>query len=92
MKKLSFSGRTAPGAKAPSALMGACGAVRKTAAPCSPQRPRRGLHFSWPMLPFALALVTLASCGVKSDLTKPNGQRTPHNQPDPSQPPYPLGR
>jgi hypothetical protein len=34
----------------------------------------------------------VASCGVKSDLTKPNGQATSKDQPDPSRPPYPLGR
>ena len=39
----------------------------------------------------ALALLT-ASCGVKNDLVKPNGQSTPRDQPDPSKPPYPLGR
>jgi hypothetical protein len=39
----------------------------------------------------ALALLT-ASCGVKNDLVKPNGQSTPRDQPDPAKPPYPLGR
>ncbi len=40
---------------------------------------------------FLIALV-LASCGVKNDLTKPNGQGTPREQTDPSKPPYPVGR
>jgi hypothetical protein len=39
----------------------------------------------------ALALLVV-SCGVKNDLIKPNGQATPKGQPDPSKPPYPLGR
>jgi hypothetical protein len=34
----------------------------------------------------------VASCGVKSDLLKPNNQPTPANQNDPSRPPEPLGR
>ena len=38
-----------------------------------------------------LALATV-SCGVKSDLTKPNGTATERNTPDPSKPPFPLGR
>ena len=39
----------------------------------------------------ALSLL-LAGCGVKNELIKPNGQSTPKNTPDPSKPPYPLGR
>jgi len=39
----------------------------------------------------ALALLVTA-CGVKSDLIKPNGQTTPKEEPNPSKPPYPLGR
>jgi len=39
----------------------------------------------------ALALV-MTGCGVKNDLIKPNGQSTTKDQPDPSKPPYPLGR
>jgi hypothetical protein len=39
----------------------------------------------------ALSLLT-ASCGVKNDLVKPNGQTTPKDTPDPSKPPFPLGR
>ncbi|HEY0265148.1 MAG TPA: hypothetical protein VGC16_00255 [Rhizomicrobium sp.] len=39
----------------------------------------------------ALSLLVTA-CGVKNDLTKPNGQTTPRDTPDPSKPPYPLGR
>jgi len=38
----------------------------------------------------SLAL-SLASCGVKSDLVMPNGKETPKNQKDPSQPPQPIG-
>jgi len=38
---------------------------------------------------FALAL---CSCGVKSDLAKPDGTLTPKTENDPSKPPYPLGR
>jgi predicted small lipoprotein YifL len=45
----------------------------------------------------ALLLITLlglavASCGVKNDLIKPDGTATPKNAPDPSRPPYPIGR
>ena len=36
--------------------------------------------------------LTLAACGVKSDLAKPDGSLTPKTQNDPSKPPYPLGR
>jgi predicted small lipoprotein YifL len=36
--------------------------------------------------------LTVAACGVKNDLIKPNGQTTPRDQHDPSKPPYPLGR
>lgn len=39
----------------------------------------------------ALSLL-MAGCGVKSELVKPDGQPTPKDQPDPSKPPYPLGR
>jgi predicted small lipoprotein YifL len=39
----------------------------------------------------ALSLL-LASCGVKNDLVKPNGQTTAKDENDPSKPPYPLGR
>jgi hypothetical protein len=43
-----------------------------------------------------LLIVTLglvvAACGVKSDLTRPNGTPTPKDTPDPSKPPYPIGR
>ena len=39
----------------------------------------------------ALSLLA-AACGVKNDLVKPNGQSTTKDQPDPSKPPYPLGR
>ena len=41
---------------------------------------------------FLAVLVLLAGCGVKNDLIKPNGQATPKNDPDPSKPPYPIGR
>ena len=39
----------------------------------------------------ALSLL-VAGCGVKNDLVKPNGQATTKDTPDPSKPPYPLGR
>jgi hypothetical protein len=34
----------------------------------------------------------VASCGVKNDLTRPDGTTTPKDQPDPSKPPFPIGR
>jgi hypothetical protein len=37
-------------------------------------------------------LTLLAGCAVKNDLIKPNGQQTPKGTPDPSRPPFPLGR
>ncbi len=40
---------------------------------------------------FGIALV-LAACGVKSDLTRPNGQPNPPGRDDPSKPPQPIGR
>ena len=39
----------------------------------------------------ALSLVG-AACGVKNDLVKPSGQSTQRDEPDPSKPPFPLGR
>lgn len=39
----------------------------------------------------ALALL-VTGCGVKNDLVKPNGQSTSRDEPDPSRPPYPIGR
>ena len=40
----------------------------------------------------ALLSLTAASCGVKNELSKPDGTTTPRNQPDPSRPPQPIGR
>jgi predicted small lipoprotein YifL len=37
-------------------------------------------------------LASLAACGVKSDLVRPNGQPTPKSERDPSLPPSPTGR
>ena len=34
-----------------------------------------------------LMLASLTACGVKNDLTKPNGQPTPAGKRDPSRPP-----
>jgi predicted small lipoprotein YifL len=40
-----------------------------------------------------LALIAaLAACGVKSDLTRPNGKPTAENERDPSRPPNQTGR
>ena len=39
-----------------------------------------------------LLALAVASCGVKNDLTKPNGQTTSKDEGDPSRPPYPIGR
>jgi hypothetical protein len=36
--------------------------------------------------------LAVASCGVKNDLAKPNGQATSKDESDPSKPPYPVGR
>jgi hypothetical protein len=43
------------------------------------------------LLVLALGLLA-ASCGVKSDLTRPDGTTAPKDTPDPSKPPYPIGR
>jgi predicted small lipoprotein YifL len=41
----------------------------------------------------ALALaVSLAGCGTKTELLKPSGKPTPHDERDPSQPPSPISR
>ena len=41
----------------------------------------------------AIALtLSLAACGTKSELLKPNGAKTPHGEKDPSQPPNPISR
>lgn len=37
-------------------------------------------------------MLSLASCGTKSELDLPNGKPNPHGQPDPSQPPNPISR
>ncbi|HKQ45653.1 MAG TPA: hypothetical protein VJS47_09690 [Rhizomicrobium sp.] len=39
-----------------------------------------------------LLSLAIAACGVKNDLIKPNGQSTSRDEPDPSKPPFPLGR
>jgi len=39
-----------------------------------------------------MLLLLVVFCGVKNELTKPDGTTTPRNQPDPSRPPYPIGR
>lgn len=44
------------------------------------------------ILPILILTLAVASCGVKSELVKPNGQTTPKDTPDPSKPPYPIGR
>ena len=44
------------------------------------------------IIAITLLAIALASCGVKNDLVKPNGQTTPKDTPDPSKPPYPIGR
>jgi hypothetical protein len=44
------------------------------------------------MILFVATALLVTACGVKNDLVKPNGQPTPRNQPDPSKPPYPIGR
>ena len=36
--------------------------------------------------------LAVASCGVKNDLAKPNGQAISKDESDPSKPPYPVGR
>jgi hypothetical protein len=36
--------------------------------------------------------LALTSCGVKSDLTRPNGQPNQPGKQDPSKPPQPIGR
>jgi predicted small lipoprotein YifL len=43
------------------------------------------------LLIFAMLALVVTACGVKNDLTKPNGQPNSKDQPDPSKPPYPLG-
>jgi predicted small lipoprotein YifL len=43
------------------------------------------------LLILALSLV-VASCGVKNQLARPDGKPAPRDQPDPSLPPYPIGR
>jgi len=42
--------------------------------------------------PVTSVALLVAGCGVKNDLVKPNGQSTPKDTPDPSKPPYPIGR
>jgi predicted small lipoprotein YifL len=44
------------------------------------------------LLLIAMLSLMAASCGVKNDLEKPDGTTTPKNAPDPSKPPFPVGR
>jgi hypothetical protein len=44
------------------------------------------------LLLIAMLSVLAASCGVKNTLSKPDGTTTPRSEPDPSRPPYPIGR
>jgi predicted small lipoprotein YifL len=44
------------------------------------------------MLLLMASVALLAACGVKNDLVKPNGERTPRTANDPSKPPNPIGR
>ena len=39
-----------------------------------------------------VVLVSVSSCGVKSDLVKPNGQPTQKNEKDASKPSTPISR
>ena len=43
------------------------------------------------LLVIAVSLIAV-SCGVKNDLARPDGTSTPRGTPDPSKPPYPVGR
>ena len=43
------------------------------------------------LLLMALSLL-VTSCGVKNDLARPDGKPVPKDEPDPSKPPYPVGR
>jgi hypothetical protein len=64
--------------------------------PLDGRTSRRSLRSRSPLLPTLTAVILLglavASCGVKNDLAKPNGQTTSKDTPDPSKPPYPVGR
>ena len=44
------------------------------------------------LLIIVLLGLSVAACGVKNDLEKPDGTQTQKNAPNPSQPPYPVGR
>ena len=44
------------------------------------------------VLTVIILALAVASCGVKNDLVKPNGQPTSKDESDPSKPPYPVGR
>jgi len=44
------------------------------------------------LLLIAAFAVSLAGCGVKSDLVMPDGKPTPKAEKDPSKPPTQLGR
>ena len=43
------------------------------------------------LLIVALGLI-VAGCGVKNDLSRPDGTPVPRDTTDPSKPPYPIGR
>jgi hypothetical protein len=43
------------------------------------------------LLLVAVSLI-VSACAVKNDLMRPDGKPTPKDEPDPSKPPYPVGR
>ena len=43
------------------------------------------------LLLVAVGLI-VGGCGVKNDLARPDGKAVPRDEPDPSKPPYPVGR
>lgn len=59
----------------------------------SPPRAYAPAMRSWPMLLIGVVMIaSLAACGVKNDLVRPNGQPTADNERDPSRPPNQTGR
>jgi hypothetical protein len=46
----------------------------------------------WKLTLLAIVAIGIAGCGTKTELLKPDGKPTAHNERDPSQPPSPISR
>ena len=57
-----------------------------------PAAPRMSVSGLWKLALGTLVALSLAGCGTKTELLKPDGKPTAHDERDPSQPPSPISR